>query len=412
MILKAQARTGFRIREFTIKQLRRAPIIKPLWDEFERMQAARDSAFAERDAALAERDAALATREAALIERDAARVERQHWLGSPNNTHPEQLQERLPREWLGADATLTEDSYLTHFVDTFFAFRRTLYVSGWCLHKECSIRSVFIVFSSRIYRFPITWIAGIKLPFSLNVQIPGDQVDANIMVGFEYSDGRRFLIEHPFRQSWDLDPYHRIGATFQQRVREIGSGMILEIGSRSGGVYTGFIPSTMKYVGIDIVEGPNVDVVGDAHSLSKYFEPSTFDAVFSIAVFEHLLMPWKVAIEINKILKMNGLLLIGTHQTFPLHAEPWDFWRFSDHSWRGIFNKYTGFEVLDTAMGEPAFIVGSFLNRMTYRLDEQRAFMASTVICRKIGESTLEWPVDLERLIQTPYPYHTNTGPG
>jgi hypothetical protein len=86
MILKAQAQTGFRMREFTIKRLRRAPIIKPLWDEFERMQAARDSAFAERDAALAERDAALATREAALLERDAARVERQDWLRSRNNT--------------------------------------------------------------------------------------------------------------------------------------------------------------------------------------------------------------------------------------------------------------------------------------------------------------------------------------
>jgi len=51
-------------------------MIKPLWDEFERMSAARDTAFAERDAAFAERDAAFVDRDTALAERDAAISER------------------------------------------------------------------------------------------------------------------------------------------------------------------------------------------------------------------------------------------------------------------------------------------------------------------------------------------------
>jgi diketogulonate reductase-like aldo/keto reductase len=37
------------MREFVIKRLRRAPIIEPLWDQFERMLAARDAALIERD---------------------------------------------------------------------------------------------------------------------------------------------------------------------------------------------------------------------------------------------------------------------------------------------------------------------------------------------------------------------------
>ena len=44
------------MRDFVIKRLRRAPIIEPLWDEYERMLAARNAALAERDAALIERD--------------------------------------------------------------------------------------------------------------------------------------------------------------------------------------------------------------------------------------------------------------------------------------------------------------------------------------------------------------------
>ena len=63
------------MREFVIKRLRRAPIIEQMWDEFERMLAARDAALTERDAALAARDAALTERDAALAARNAALVE-------------------------------------------------------------------------------------------------------------------------------------------------------------------------------------------------------------------------------------------------------------------------------------------------------------------------------------------------
>jgi FkbH-like protein len=58
------------MREFMMRQLRRAPIIKSFWDEYEQMLAARDAAFAERDAALEACDAAIAERDAAFAERD------------------------------------------------------------------------------------------------------------------------------------------------------------------------------------------------------------------------------------------------------------------------------------------------------------------------------------------------------
>ena len=50
------------MQEFIIRRLRRAPIIKPLWDKYERMMAARDAAVVERDRAVAEPDAAVAQR--------------------------------------------------------------------------------------------------------------------------------------------------------------------------------------------------------------------------------------------------------------------------------------------------------------------------------------------------------------
>ena len=56
------------MRELMIRRPRWVPVVKPLWDEYERMLAARDAALAERDAALAMRDIALAERDRALAD--------------------------------------------------------------------------------------------------------------------------------------------------------------------------------------------------------------------------------------------------------------------------------------------------------------------------------------------------------
>ncbi|WP_373690468.1 methyltransferase domain-containing protein [Sphingobium sp. DEHP117] len=72
---------------------------------------------------------------------------------------------------------------------------------------------------------------------------------------------------------------------------------------------------------------------GQSLKCYQFFEASSFDAVYSVSVFEHLLMPWKVALEMNRVLRMGGIAYIHTHQTLGLHDMPWDFWRFSDTSW-------------------------------------------------------------------------------
>ncbi len=105
---------------------------------------------------------------------------------------------------------------------------------------------------------------------------------------------------------------------------------VLEVGSRAVSgvtVRSDFVPG-VEYVGMDVHAGPNVDITGDAHVLGEMFAPESFDGVFSRSVFEHLLMPWVVVLETNKILKVDGLTMIFTHPTWPPHELPWDFWSF------------------------------------------------------------------------------------
>ena len=68
-----------------------------------------------------------------------------------------------------------------------------------------------------------------------------------------------------------------------------------------------------------IAAGPNVDVIGDAHHLSRFLN-GHFDFVFFIAVFEHPLIPWKVAIEMNKVMTKGGLACAGRWPRLPTPA--------------------------------------------------------------------------------------------
>jgi hypothetical protein len=126
-------------------------------------------------------------------------------------------------------------------------------------------------------------------------------------------------------------------------------------------------------------------VIGDAHELSKFFSDK-FDAVFSLAVFEHFAMPWVVAAEINKVLKVGGLTFHTTHFAFPLHERPWDFWRYTDQSFRILFSAPLGFEVIQTAFDTPARIHPDMPRPELMHLPFEPVWIGISVLARKTAD--------------------------
>jgi SAM-dependent methyltransferase len=161
---------------------------------------------------------------------------------------------------------------------------------------------------------------------------------------------------------------------------------ILEIGSRNvtGGASRAPF-SAAHYVGFDFYEGENVDVVGDAHKLSSYFDDDEkFDLIFSSAVFEHFHMPWIVAQEMQKLLKLGGYVFVQTHFSFAAHERPWNFFQFSDMGLRALFNSALGFELVDYGMDNP--INGVFSHEADEYLRGKpihELYCHSMIFCRK-----------------------------
>lgn len=202
---------------------------------------------------------------------------------------------------------------------------------------------------------------------------------------------------------------NRLHTRFIDELKNLPSCKLLELGgrNRSGTDTTKSFYKNFTTTVVDICPGDNVDYVGDAHELSSIFEASTFDAITSVSVFEHLAMPWKVVLSMNHVLHLGGLAFVQSHQTIGMHDVPWDFWRFSDSAWEALFNRKTGFEIIETAMSYPQFIIPHHYWPNAVDAEKVAGFLASAVLVRKISEcDELDWPISVKDITETQYPHN------
>ena len=183
---------------------------------------------------------------------------------------------------------------------------------------------------------------------------------------------------------------------------------VLEIGSRivcpGSESKRSLFPGAKSYTGFDIYSDSNTDVVGDAHKLSQYFKNKKFDAVFSVAVLEHLAMPWVVAMEINRILNIDGLTFHSTHFAWPLHETPWDFYRYSDQGLIALFPPSLGYHVIRTSLFSPVrmYLEGNPSGQEEFPF--QPAFGGSAILAKKISDVNYEkfrWDATIDEVLGT-----------
>jgi len=156
--------------------------------------------------------------------------------------------------------------------------------------------------------------------------------------------------------AWDLE------RAFLARCRELEAPSVLELGTLQSvpgrsTMHRDWVPHAAEFLGSDIEPGEDVDVVADAHRLSQAVGEERFDVIISCSTFEHLKYPALAAHQVLKALKVGGVLFVQTHQSFPLHGYPSDYFRFSREALAALFGTTMGFEVKATNYDFPAKIV-------------------------------------------------------
>lgn len=160
----------------------------------------------------------------------------------------------------------------------------------------------------------------------------------------------------------------RIGATqsdhvtplFVDQLQAMERPRVLELGTRRWRAdlpthHLDWVPQPACYVMSDVAEGPDVDVVADAHDLAPFTDDG-FNAIIAVSVWEHLARPWIAARAVARVLAPGGLLYVATHQTFPIHGYPDDYFRFSTAALATLFED-AGLATLAEGYGYPCEIV-------------------------------------------------------
>jgi len=123
---------------------------------------------------------------------------------------------------------------------------------------------------------------------------------------------------------------------------DISGKSVLDVGSRD---YNGnFAPlikrlNPAKYVGVDMLEGPGVDIVCRAENLVEKFGKEFFDVVIASELMEHTSNWREVISNLKNVCKPDGLVVITTRsEGFRIHGYPHDYWRYELKDIEDIFS--------------------------------------------------------------------------
>jgi SAM-dependent methyltransferase len=150
---------------------------------------------------------------------------------------------------------------------------------------------------------------------------------------------------------------------------------------------------TSKYVLSDFDEGLDVEVTADIHKLDEVFREEQFDYIISYSVHEHLKYPDLAALKMLKCLKVGGIILIQTHQTYPLHGYPFDFYRFSREALEAEFNPKINCKVITSYYDSPAVIIPH--ENISGWNDVAETYLGVGILVKKLGKTPETFQYDI-----------------
>ncbi|NPA69081.1 MAG: class I SAM-dependent methyltransferase [Chlorobi bacterium] len=147
----------------------------------------------------------------------------------------------------------------------------------------------------------------------------------------------------------------------QKKYQSEYKGIVLDIGGRDRGKFNKPKNKVDKWIFADIEKKHNPDIVldvADMHTL----ETESIDVVNATELFEHVEEINKGISECYRILKKGGKLILSVPFLYPVHADPYDFQRWTLTKWKKELKK-NNFEIENTEINGRFFTVFTEMQR-------------------------------------------------
>jgi SAM-dependent methyltransferase len=134
----------------------------------------------------------------------------------------------------------------------------------------------------------------------------------------------------------------------QKHCKEV-CGKVLSIGSgddsdSQGKQYRDYFMKADSYTTSEVDDHPAADLVIDARDMPE-IKSESYDCIFCGGVLEHVDEHRKALNEITRVLKIDGILLLGVPFRQAPHMVPHDYWRFAEYGLRFLLRD--NYEILE-----------------------------------------------------------------
>ena len=117
---------------------------------------------------------------------------------------------------------------------------------------------------------------------------------------------------------------------------EYVKGETLDLGAGRSKYQTEIRKRASAFKTLDLIPGPGVDVVSSIENTP--FPDGSFDTLYSTQVFEHIPKPWLAAVEIERLLRKDGIAIITAPFLQAFHADPYDYFRYTVAGLESVFD--------------------------------------------------------------------------
>ncbi len=130
--------------------------------------------------------------------------------------------------------------------------------------------------------------------------------------------------------------------SYQIQIENHAAGRLLDFGCGKFPLYGIYKSKISEVVGIDwdasLHKNSHIDYYTDLNMLLP-FKENEFDTILATDVLEHLENPLDAWIEMKRVLRPNGKIIIGVPFLYWIHEEPHDYFRFTEYQLRKICDR-------------------------------------------------------------------------